>query len=75
MPHQIVLVPGIGAQGGRIEDLKPLLRSGGRSPGDLGVLATASRSVIYAGAEDSTWPAGVAEEARRLAKELEKLHG
>lgn len=75
MPHQIVLVPGIGAQGGRIEDLKPLVRSGGRSPGDLGVLATASRSVIYAGAEDGTWPAGVAEEARRLAKELEKLHG
>jgi orotidine-5'-phosphate decarboxylase len=52
MPDQFFLIPGYGAQGGTAEDIRPMLRSslpiatGGRLS-DLGVLVTASRSVIY----------------------------
>mgnify|MGYP002777638222 CR=1 FL=1 len=78
MPEQMFLVPGIGAQGGGVEDLKTMTRpdaatGGGRtSLSDLGVLLTASRSVIYAKAapgatESGAWaaPVGSAAEALR----------
>ncbi|MEM7622388.1 MAG: orotidine-5'-phosphate decarboxylase [Planctomycetota bacterium] len=51
MPDQVFLVPGIGAQGGRVSDLACMLRTNNAiaaSPGTSGVLVTASRSVIYA---------------------------
>src|SRR5262249_2518895 len=41
MPDQIFLVPGYGAQGGRLDDVRPMLRPGARWPGDSGVLVTA----------------------------------
>lgn len=43
MPHQPFLLPGVGAQGGRPEDLGPAF--GGRA---AGALVSASRSIIYA---------------------------
>lgn len=43
MPGAVLLLPGVGAQGGRIEDLAPAFAGG-----PAGALATASRSVIYA---------------------------
>ena len=43
MPHQVFLVPGLGAQGGRPEELGPAF--GGRP---AAALASASRSIIYA---------------------------
>ncbi len=43
MPHQVFLLPGVGAQGGRPEDLGPAF--GGRA---AGALVSASRSIIYA---------------------------
>lgn len=43
MPHAVLLLPGIGAQGGRIENLAPAFAAGPAS-----ALASASRSVIYA---------------------------
>jgi orotidine-5'-phosphate decarboxylase len=43
MPDQPLLVPGLGAQGGRPEALAPAF--GGRA---AGVLAPASRSIMYA---------------------------
>ena len=43
MPHQPLLLPGVGAQGGRPEDLGPAF--GGRA---AGALISASRSIIYA---------------------------
>lgn len=43
MPHQVFLLPGVGAQGGRAEDLGPAF--GGRA---AGALVSASRSIIYA---------------------------
>jgi len=47
MPDQVFLVPGVGAQGGAPEDLRSMVRPGGRGMGEQGVIATASRSVIY----------------------------
>jgi len=54
MPHQVFLLPGVGAQGGRPEELGPAF--GGRA---AGALVSASRSIIYA--DD---PAAAADELR-----------
>jgi orotidine-5'-phosphate decarboxylase len=61
MPAAPFLLPGIGAQGGRIEDL-----SSAFAPGRAGGLVTASRSIANAG-EGERDPAGAARrEAERL---------
>jgi orotidine-5'-phosphate decarboxylase len=56
MPHQAFLLPGVGAQGGRPEQLGPAF--GGRP---AGALVAASRSIIYA--DD---PAAAAGELRQV---------
>ena len=56
MPHQAFLLPGVGAQGGRSEQLGAAF--GGRA---AGALVSASRSIIYA--DD---PAGAAAGLRQL---------
>ena len=43
MPRSVFLLPGIGAQGGRVEDLAPAF-----APGRAGGLVTASRSIVFA---------------------------
>lgn len=59
MPHAPLLVPGLGAQGGRAEDLSAVL---GGAPG--GVLAVAARSVIEAWRDrDADWRRSVAASA------------
>jgi orotidine-5'-phosphate decarboxylase len=71
MPQQVFLVPGFGAQGGGIADVKACFDAAGR-----GAIVTASRSVIYAfdaGAAD--WDDRIAEAARRLADELAGVAG
>jgi orotidine-5'-phosphate decarboxylase len=60
MPHQIFLIPGVGAQGGRPEDLGPAF-AGVRA----GAIVSASRSIIYAGD-----PLAVAEELRAVLWEV-----
>lgn len=73
MPDQYLLVPGYGAQGGTLEDLKPMLRPGAVAA-DAGILVNASRSVIYGFAPERTdWAAGVREAAQRFAAELTTL--
>jgi orotidine-5'-phosphate decarboxylase len=63
MPDSVFLIPGIGAQGGKPEDLGPAL-----SPGrPASVLVAAARSI--AGADD---PAGAAEELRDAVWSLVK---
>ena len=47
MPEAPVLVPGVGAQGGTVGDVRPLVRPG-HTGGGVGVLINASRSVLYA---------------------------
>ena len=71
MPEQILLVPGYGAQGGGVEDVRPLFDAEGK-----GAIVTASRSVIYAGdPASSAWAHSVADAARRLADEVGQAAG
>lgn len=73
MPEQVFLVPGYGAQGGTLDDLRPLLRSTS-SPADSGVVVNASRSVIYAPKLTSAdWIGEVRAAARTFADELRSL--
>ncbi|MBA3808302.1 MAG: orotidine-5'-phosphate decarboxylase [Solirubrobacterales bacterium] len=56
------LLPGVGAQGGRVEDLAPAF-----APGPAGGLVTASRSIADAHRKSDAGPAGAARaEAERL---------
>jgi orotidine-5'-phosphate decarboxylase len=62
MPHAIFLLPGIGAQGGRVEDLAPAF-----VPGRAGGLIAASRSIAQAYLATGGDPAACARaEAERL---------
>ena len=58
MPHAIFLLPGVGAQGGRVEDLGAAF-----APHPAAGLVTASRSIVNAHAERGGDPAGAAAEA------------
>jgi orotidine-5'-phosphate decarboxylase len=62
MPRTPFLLPGIGAQGGRVEDLAPAWAAG-----RAGGLVSASRSIVQAHERDGAPPAAAArEEAERL---------
>jgi orotidine-5'-phosphate decarboxylase len=62
MPHAPFLLPGIGAQGGRVEDLAPAF-----APGRAGGLVSASRSIASAHEAGGGAPAAAARaEAERL---------
>jgi orotidine-5'-phosphate decarboxylase len=72
MPHAVFLLPGVGAQGGHVEDLAPAF-----APDRAGGLVTASRSIVGAYLADGgggSDPAGAAraeaERLRTLAWEL-----
>lgn len=74
MPSTMLLIPGYGAQGGTIADIRPALRSSSGAMVDRGVLVTASRSVIYPGGDTSAaWRANVAIAAKKLVEELRAL--
>jgi orotidine-5'-phosphate decarboxylase len=62
MPRTPFLLPGVGAQGGRVEDLGPAF-----APGRAGGLVTASRSIVHAHEQQGGAPA---EAARREAERL-----
>jgi orotidine-5'-phosphate decarboxylase len=64
LPRSVLLLPGIGAQGGRAEDLAEAF-----SVGPSGALVSASRSVLYADS-GAGWQEAAAAEAERLAGEL-----
>ncbi len=62
MPAAVFLLPGVGAQGGRVEDLAAAF-----APGPAGGLVTASRGIVRAHESDGGDPAGAARaEAQRL---------
>ena len=62
MPRSIFLLPGIGAQGGRVEELAPAF-----APGPAAALVTASRSIVTAHETAGGSPAIAARaEAERL---------
>jgi orotidine-5'-phosphate decarboxylase len=58
MPHSVFLLPGVGAQGGTVEDLAP---AWARHP--AGGLVTASRSIVNAYATTGAEPAAAARDA------------
>ena len=69
MPHATFLLPGVGAQGGRVEDLAPAF-----APGRAGGLVTASRSIAGAHLVAGGNPAAAARaEAERLRAEAWRL--
>jgi orotidine-5'-phosphate decarboxylase len=62
MPHAPFLLPGVGAQGGRVQDLAPAF-----APGRAGGLVAASRGIVYAHERVGGEPEGAAaREAARL---------
>ncbi|MEM9065284.1 MAG: orotidine-5'-phosphate decarboxylase [Planctomycetota bacterium] len=76
MPHQMLLIPGVGAQGGTIEDVREMCRPHAERHGDLGVVINASRSVIFAEpAGGEPWTEAVRRAARELALESASLLG
>jgi orotidine-5'-phosphate decarboxylase len=76
MPHAVLLLPGVGAQGGSGRDLAPAF-----APGPAGGLVSASRAIVYAFQADrtATGPGGSsgtgepAEAARAEAARLREL--
>jgi orotidine-5'-phosphate decarboxylase len=65
MPRAVFLLPGVGAQGGRVEDLAPAF-----GPGRAGGLVSASRSIVGAHEADGGDPG---DRARRAAEHLRRL--
>jgi orotidine-5'-phosphate decarboxylase len=62
MPRAVFLLPGVGAQGGRVEDLAPAFE-----PGPAGGLIAVSRGLVYAHERDGGEPSmAAANEAERL---------
>jgi len=69
MPTAVFLLPGVGAQGGRVEDLAPAF-----APGPAGGLVTASRAIVRAHEQHGGDPAAAAHrEAARLRERAWKL--
>lgn len=61
VPEYFFLVPGVGAQGGSIEDLKDAMNP------DVGIIVNSSRSIIFASSgEDFAEKAG--EEAKKVSR-------
>jgi orotidine-5'-phosphate decarboxylase len=65
MPHAPFLLPGVGAQGGKVEDLAAAF-----APGPAGGLVSSSRGLVGAGEKTGAEPA---EAARREASRLREL--
>ena len=69
MPKAVLLLPGVGEQGGDPAELAPAFASGA-----AGALVSASRSVIYA-SRGADWRAAAGAEAERLAREVWAVSG
>jgi orotidine-5'-phosphate decarboxylase len=65
MPHAVLLLPGVGAQGGKVEDLVAAF-----APGAAGGLIPASRSIVGAWRELGGDPAQAAAERAARLREL-----
>ncbi|MCU6769688.1 orotidine-5'-phosphate decarboxylase [Barnesiella propionica] len=67
LPHHFLLVPGVGAQGGSLQEV---VEYGINS--SCGLLVNSSRKIIYA-ANDENFGAAAREEAKRVQEEMEYL--
>ncbi|HEY8498339.1 MAG TPA: orotidine-5'-phosphate decarboxylase [Limnochordales bacterium] len=72
MPGVWLLLPGVGAQGGRVEDLAPAFDAGG-----LGGLVSVSRGLLEAwrasGSDPARWERAAADAAARLREALDRV--
>ncbi|MBW1878514.1 MAG: orotidine-5'-phosphate decarboxylase [Deltaproteobacteria bacterium] len=70
MPHSWFLVPGFGAQGGGVEDVRALFRDDG-----LGALIVSARGVLFPPGRtaDPDWKKGIAIRARGFAQQVASL--
>ena len=64
IPHHFLLVPGVGAQGGSLEEV---MRFGKNADG--GLLINASRSILYASSGED-WKQAAHDEARAMQKAM-----
>ena len=67
-PRSFLLVPGVGAQGGSLEDVCRY----GMIPGDCGLLVNSSRGIIYA-STGTDFAQAAATEARKLRDQMAEL--
>ncbi|MBO6514079.1 MAG: orotidine-5'-phosphate decarboxylase [Phycisphaerales bacterium] len=74
MPDSMFLVPGVGAQGGTIEDVRAMTRPIATQHAHLGVVINASRSVLYPTPQpNETWQDAIAREAKSFAASCRTL--
>ncbi len=74
MPDQILLVPGVGAQGGTAAEVVPLVRVDQHTAGLAGVVVNASRSVLYPRrGPGQSWQGAVRQAADQFAGSLRVL--
>jgi orotidine-5'-phosphate decarboxylase len=65
-PNHFLLVPGVGAQGGSLDDVCKF----GLLKNDIGLLVNSSRAIIYA-SNGLNFAESAAEEAQKIAKQME----
>ena len=70
IPHNFLLVPGIGAQGGNLQEVCKF----GLSKDTVGLLVNSSRSIIYA-SQSINFANAAAEQALKLQQEMELILG
>ncbi len=69
LPDAYLLVPGVGAQGGRPEDLRPYFRADG-----LGAVVSVSRSVLFAyEGKSDPWPESIRSACTEVRDALERV--
>ena len=69
LPEAYFLVPGVGAQGGKPEDLRPYFRADG-----LGAVVNVSRSVLYAyEGKSDPWPESIRSACTEVRDALERV--
>ena len=67
-PMHFLLVPGVGAQGGCLEEVCRY----GMIPGECGLLVNSSRGIIYA-SDGADFAEAAAEKARELQQQMDAL--
>lgn len=67
-PQSNLLIPGIGAQGGSVDELEKALVSHAGIP-----VVNSSRGIIYAGGDEENWSELVSEKASELKEKLNRI--
>lgn len=67
-PNAHLLIPGIGKQGGSVEELKRVLEPHAGMP-----IINSSRSIIYAGADSNNWEKSVSKRASEIKQSLNNI--